>query len=84
MRDKPSEAAATGAPEPRSSPAGPERLVRLPEALNTVQVGRTAWLDLVREKKAPQPVKIGRATFWLASEIQAFIADRVRAARGGN
>jgi predicted DNA-binding transcriptional regulator AlpA len=60
-----------------------ERLIRLPDCLDLVRIGRTAWLDMVREKQAPQSVKIGRATFWVASEVQGFIADRIRLSRGG-
>ncbi len=63
-------------------PTQPERLIRLPEVLRTVSFGRTAWLDLVKAGDAPQPIKIGRATFWQASELQAWIAASVRAARG--
>jgi prophage regulatory protein len=62
----------------------PGRLLRLPGVLHLLPLGRSAWLDLVREKKAPQPVKIGRATFWVESEVQEFIAERVRASKAGN
>lgn len=74
--------------ESAASPATPqdsssnERLVRLPTVLQTVQTGRTMWLDLVKAGKAPAPVKIGRATFWQMSALQAWIADRVRESRG--
>ncbi|MFO1220320.1 MAG: AlpA family phage regulatory protein [Burkholderiaceae bacterium] len=61
---------------------GPCRLIRLPACLGLVGLGRSAWLDLVRDGKAPKPVKIGRATLWLESEVQQFIADRVRHHRG--
>lgn len=66
-------------------PANPhaDQLLRLLAVLAIVQGGRTWWLDLVKARKAPQPVKIGRSTFWLASEIQAWIADRVRESRAG-
>ncbi len=66
-------------------PANPlaDQLMRLQAVLATVPGGRTWWLDLVKARKAPQPVKIGRSTFWLASEIQAWIADRVRESRAG-
>ena len=63
--------------------AASERLVRLPEALQAVSLGRSAWLDLVKEGRAPQSVHIGRATFWVWSEIQEFIADRIRESRSG-
>ena len=60
-----------------------DQLLRLLAVLAIVQGGRTWWLDLVKAQKAPQPVKIGRSTFWLASEVQAWIADRVRDSRAG-
>ncbi len=66
--------------QPRAAPNG-DRLIRLTETLHMVQAGRTMWLDLVKSGAAPQPVKIGRATFWVWSEVQAFIADRIRQSR---
>lgn len=62
--------------------AGAERLVRLPECLQAVSLGRTAWLDLVKAGAAPQPIRIGRASCWVWSEVQTFIADRIRQSRG--
>lgn len=64
-----------------NSPA--DQLHGLPAVLTIIPGGRTWWLDLVKAREAPQPVKIGRRTFWLASEIQGFIADRVRESRAG-
>ena len=69
-------------PEATTKTPGTDRLIRLPAVLQTVQGGRTWWLDLVKAGKAPASVKIGRATFWRASELQAWIADRVRESRG--
>lgn len=59
------------------------RLLRLPACLHATGLGRTAWLDLVKAKKAPQPVKIGRATMWVEAEVSAFIEERIKASRGG-
>lgn len=59
------------------------RLLRLPSTLALVELGRSAWLDLVAKKQAPAPVKIGRASLWVESEVRAFIAHRVHMARGG-
>ena len=64
-----------------TEPTGP--LIRLPAALARVGLGRSAWLDLVREKRAPQPIKIGRATLWLATEVDAWVRERVRESRRG-
>ena len=70
----------TNSREPAANQAD-EQLDRLPAVLQVVQLGRTAWLDLVKARRAPQPVKIGRATFWVHSEVQRFIAERIRESR---
>ncbi|MEI2678412.1 MAG: AlpA family phage regulatory protein [Burkholderiaceae bacterium] len=67
---------------PSESAAQCERFIRLPECLHMVGLGRTAWLDLVKAGTAPQPVKSGRATLWVWSEVQGFIAARIRESRG--
>ncbi len=59
-----------------------ERLLRLPAVLELTGRGRTAWLDDVKAGRAPKPIKIGAASFWLWSECQAWIAQRVRESRG--
>lgn len=66
---------------PAPEPTGP--LIRLPSTLQRVGIGRSQWLDLVRERRAPQPIKIGRSTLWLASEVDAWVRERVRESRGG-
>jgi predicted DNA-binding transcriptional regulator AlpA len=60
-----------------------EKLLRLPSVLDLTGRGRTAWLDDVKVGKAPKPIKIGSASFWLWSEVQGYIADRIRESRGG-
>jgi prophage regulatory protein len=66
---------------PAPDPGTPDQLLRLPQTLQRVGLGRTAWLDRVKAGTAPQPVKIGRATCWAASEVQAWIVARVRESR---
>ena len=78
----PTEAGRAAAPAVPAHPHA-DQLLRLLAVLAIVQGGRTWWLDLVKSGKAPASVKIGRSTFWLASEIQTFIADRVRESRAG-
>lgn len=71
---------------PASAPApsaDPGRLIRLPAVLALVGLGRSAWLDLVREGKACRPVKIGRVTLYVETEVRGFITDRIRQSRGG-
>ena len=72
---------------PASAPtpsADPGRLIRLPAVLARVGLGRSARLDLVREGRACRPVKIGRATLWVETEVRGFITDRIRQSRGGH
>lgn len=64
-------------PDKTSSP----RLLRLPATLDRVGLGRSAWLDLVREGKAPQRVKIGRASAWVEAEVSDWLLDRIRQSR---
>jgi predicted DNA-binding transcriptional regulator AlpA len=59
-----------------------ERLLRLPQVLEAVGIGRTGWLEMVRSGEAPKPIRIGRAVAWPASEVQAFIRERIRISRG--
>jgi len=66
---------------PNESAPQPPRLLRLPATLDRVGLGRTAWLDLVREGKAPKAIKIGRATAWAESEINSWLLERIRGSR---
>lgn len=63
--------------------ADPGRLIRLPATLALVGLGRSAWLDLVHKGRAPRPVKIGRASLWVETEVHAFISERIRESRKG-
>lgn len=60
-----------------------EVLLRLPQVLAMTGRGRTSTLDDVKSGSFPKPVKIGSASFWVCSEVQAWIADRIRNSRGG-
>jgi prophage regulatory protein len=81
MPQEHSHESAAHAPAPASA-STPDQLLRLPQTLERVGLGRTAWLDRVKAGTAPKPVKIGRATCWAASDVQAWIADRLRESRG--
>lgn len=61
---------------PAAQPAtiNPLGLLRLPQVLELVPVGRSSWLAGVKEGRYPQPVKLGPATTcWRASDIISFI-----------
>jgi prophage regulatory protein len=51
----------------------PLRLLRLPEVLVRVGLGRSAWYDLMRTGRAPQPCHLGRSSFWPEHEIDEFV-----------
>lgn len=53
-----------------------DRLLRLPEVLELVPVGKSAWYAGVADGRFPQPVRFGRrCTCWRLSDIQALIAQ---------
>jgi prophage regulatory protein len=54
----------------------PDPLLRLPQVLSLVPVGRSTWWAGVREGRFPQPVKLGpRTTCWRNSDIIALIEN---------
>lgn len=64
------------------SDAHPTRLIRLPEVLRRLGVGRTLLYQLVSEGRLPRPVKITpRLSAWLEADVEAFI-QRIAESRG--
>lgn len=72
-------------PNPPASAVAPrgEVLLRLPQVLAMTGRGRTSTLDDVKAGTFPKPIKCGSASLWLHSEVQAWIAARVRQSREG-
>ena len=67
MQAKPSESTAT------------ERLLRLPDVIEKVGLGKSSIYDGVRQGTFPAPVKLSRrAVCWPASAVDAWIADRIK------
>ncbi len=56
-----------------------DRFLRERDVQTLTGIGRTKRGDLMRDGKFPRPIKIcgGRTNYWLASEIEKFIADQV-------
>lgn len=61
---------------------GGEVLLRLPQVLAITGRGRTSTLDDVKAGTFPRPIKVGAASCWLHSEVQAWIERRIRESRG--
>lgn len=54
--------------------------VRLPTILRVYPVSRSTWWDMVRDGRAPAPVKLTeRCTAWRAEDIRALIERTARA-----
>lgn len=61
----------------------PLRLLRLQQVMTRTGVARTFIYDQIKKGHFPQPVKAGRASLWLETEIEGWIqalADRRDAA----
>lgn len=62
------------------STATDEKLLRLPQVLAKIPLGRSTFLAGIKAKRFPAPIKLRRITLWYASEIDQFIKD---ARKGG-
>jgi predicted DNA-binding transcriptional regulator AlpA len=60
---------------PTDSPAMPEvALLRLPQVLALIPMGRSPWWAGVKAGRFPAPVRLGlRTVAWHASEIRALV-----------
>jgi prophage regulatory protein len=62
-----------------------ERLLRLPAVEGLTGLKRAHLYSLARKGRFPRPLKIGaRASAWQASEVQAWIAERIRESKEGH
>jgi predicted DNA-binding transcriptional regulator AlpA len=52
------------------------KLLRKSSVLDKFPCGNTKFYELIREKKLPAPIKIGRVSMWVEAEIDAAI-DRL-------
>lgn len=58
----------------------PERLLALPEVEQQTSLKKTSIYGLIRDGKFPPPIRLTRrASRWPASQVQAWIVDRIKA-----
>lgn len=57
-----------------------DRLIRIPEVINMIALSRASIYRLIKEKKFPEPVRQGRTSAWLYSEVRAYL-DSIKAQR---
>lgn len=54
------------------------KLLRKEQVLKSIPIGATTLYDEIAKGRFPQPIKIGsRASAWIKSEIDAWLAQRV-------
>lgn len=58
-------------------------LLDLASVLKLASVGRTSWLHAVKSGAAPNPIRLGRRTFWLREDVTGWIASKVAARSEG-
>ena len=57
-----------------TEPISPDRLIRLPEVLRIIPVGKSTWHDGVREGRYPAPIKISpRVSCYRLSSILSLV-----------
>ena len=59
-----------------------KRLLRLPRVEDKVGYKHTALYELIKRDQFPAPIKIGRSSFWIESEIDSWIEQRIQQDRG--
>ena len=74
---QPTEAATHAATINPHAPAPVERFVRLPELLSITGESRTQCYENISSGLHPAPRKDGRASLWVMSEVQAYVAQKI-------
>jgi prophage regulatory protein len=54
----------------------PSRILRLPEVIARVNLGKSSIYSLIKAGGFPQPLRLGRASGWLEHEIEDWIQAR--------
>ena len=58
-----------------------ERFMRLPDVEGQVGFRRSKIYAMIQEKQFPAPIKLGRTSVWLQTEVAAWMTERIDAAR---
>lgn len=61
-----------------------QRLIRLPQVKQMVGLGTTAIYERIKQGSFPKPIKLGRMSMWVESEVQEWIAERIYEGRCAN
>jgi prophage regulatory protein len=72
------------APVPMRAPCsglGALRILRLPQVQDVVGLRRSAIYDRIQNGAFPRPIKLGRASGWVAAEIEAWLSNQIEQSR---
>jgi prophage regulatory protein len=58
-----------------------QRIIRLPQVRDLVGLGKSAIYGKIKAGDFPKPVKLGRVSGWVESEVQAWINSQIMASR---
>ncbi|WP_420383658.1 helix-turn-helix transcriptional regulator [Novosphingobium sp.] len=58
-----------------------ERFLRLPDVVRHVGFKDSKIYALIQVKQFPAPIKLGRTSVWLETEIAAWMTERIDSAR---
>lgn len=58
-----------------------EKIIRLPQVKELVGLGTTAIYVKMKKGEFPKPIKIGRLSGWVESEVQKWISQQIQASR---
>ena len=61
--------------------AHPERFIKLPETLHLTGVSASLWYEMIKAGKAPPPVKVGKSSFWVLSEVINWQQEQIASSR---
>ena len=66
-----------GAPEGGAPFPGRDRVLRRPQLLKLLGIGKTLLYDLIEDENFPEPKALGkRSVGWLESEVLAWVQER--------
>ena len=57
------------------------RLIRLPEVIQKVGLGRATIYQMIARDEFPKPIKVRNASVWPEEEVDAWITKLVESAR---
>lgn len=61
---------------------GAIKLERMADLEGRVSLKKSQLWKLIREGQFPKPIKCGRSSLFIASEVDAWIEERIRQSRG--